>query len=198
MIDKWRAFIKNKNNLIIVVLFGVLLMVIALPVDGGSRKRSTGAESALYTGEGNSSTAGGSAVETDTTEYVSDMEKRLETLLTQMDGAGRVKVLITLRASMEKIVEKDEPLTRSNTTEADAEGGSRQINNVDAGESTVFGSDGSGESPYVIKTLSPEVEGVLVLAEGAGSGSVSKNISDAIQALFNIEAHKIKVVKMKQ
>ena len=42
------------------------------------------------------------------------------------------------------------------------------------------------------------VEGVSVVAEGGDSALVQKNISEVIQALFGIEAHKIKVVKMKQ
>ena len=49
----------------------------------------------------------------------------------------------------------------------------------------------------MVKTTSPQVEGVLVVCEGAGVGTVSKNITDAIEVLFGIEPHKIKVVKMK-
>lgn len=48
----------------------------------------------------------------------------------------------------------------------------------------------------MVKTLTPEIEGVLVVAEGAGSGTVNKNITEIVQALFDVEAHKVKVVKM--
>lgn len=41
-----------------------------------------------------------------------------------------------------------------------------------------------------------QVEGVMVVAEGCDDSAVSKNISDAIMALFDVEAHKIKIVKM--
>ena len=40
------------------------------------------------------------------------------------------------------------------------------------------------------------MEGVLVVAEGGGDAKIVKNISDAVLALFSVEAHKIKVVKM--
>lgn len=43
----------------------------------------------------------------------------------------------------------------------------------------------------------PHVGGVLVVAQGAGEGTVNKTISDIAQVLFGIEAHKIMVVKMK-
>ena len=40
-----------------------------------------------------------------------------------------------------------------------------------------------------------EVEGVVVLAEGAGDANVVRNITDVVQALFNVDSHKIKVIE---
>ncbi len=57
-------------------------------------------------------------------------------------------------------------------------------------------SDGSNV-PYIIKKNTPEIEGVLVVAQGGGNASICVDITSVIQALFGIEAHKIKVVKMK-
>lgn len=205
MIEKIKAMAKEKNNLLVLVLAGVLLMVIALPVDSGKKKEkdsengSSASEninnnSYLYTGEENTGVQGqlymGSAE-----EYTAMMERKVEELLGQMEGAGQVKVIITLRSSSEKVVEKDAPMSRTDTTEADSGGGTRTVNSVETGESTVYTSEGSYSEPYVIKTISPQVEGVVVLAEGAGSGSVSKNISDVIQVLFGIDAHQVKVIK---
>ena len=41
------------------------------------------------------------------------------------------------------------------------------------------------------------VTGVLVSAEGAGSAVTVQNIQQAIMALFQIDAHKIRIMKMK-
>ena len=41
------------------------------------------------------------------------------------------------------------------------------------------------------------VTGVLVAAQGADNSVVSRNIVEAVMALFQVEAHKIKVMKMK-
>ena len=41
------------------------------------------------------------------------------------------------------------------------------------------------------------VTGVLIAAQGADNSVVSRNIVEAVMALFQIEAHKIKVMKMK-
>lgn len=42
-----------------------------------------------------------------------------------------------------------------------------------------------------------EVTGVLIAAEGAGNAVVTQNIQQAVMALFQVEAHKIKIMKMK-
>ena len=126
------------------------------------------------------------------------MEAELEELLSCMEGVGRVKVMITLSSTGEDIVEKDRPATRSNMTENDASGGSRNTSDMDSRETTVFITDSEGRQiPYVRKKLQPAVGGVAVLAEGAGVEAVRENIREAIQALFGIDANKIKIAKMK-
>ena len=213
MNEKIKGLLKNKNNLIVIVLVGVLLMVITLPVE--EKQDSTSHNKLLQTNDNGSylNVAGEKSQNTDAAmtgiddvaydttngtgqDYARQMEEKLEEVLEKMEGAGEVQVFITLSSSEELIVEKDAPVNRSNTAEADAEGGSRTINSVDAGENTVYATEGNISMPYVVKTVTPRVEGVLVLAQGAGNGTVNKNIADAVQVLFGIEAHQVKVIKM--
>ena len=202
MIEKIKKLAKNKNNLVVLVLTGVLLMIIALPVKNKSTQSAENETEAQNNNNSyfNSSEYGGTGNYGENLSegqfYIARMEEKLEEALSQLEGAGKVEVLITLETSEEKIVEKDVPVIRSNTEETDSAGGTRTINNVDMGESTVFSNTGNNSQPYVIKTMSPRIEGVVVLAEGAGNGNVSINISEAVQVLFGIEAHKIKVMKM--
>lgn len=198
---KWNDTVKklmgNKNNLLILILGGVLLLVIALPIrnekDSGSTVQSPLPE---QTSTGATNTKAAPVNTEDAVEYAAWMEEKLEEALSQVSGAGKVKVVISMKSSEEKIVEKDQPITRSNTSEEDSQGGIRNINNVESGESTVYSGTGTESDPFVTKVLQPQVEGVLVVAEGAGTGSVSKNMSEAVQVLFGVEAHKVKVVKM--
>lgn len=201
MIEKIKNFATNRNNLLVLILAGILLMVIALPVDNGKEKTEDAAETSGLTADiinNDSFLLNGTeeVQDTETEKYIAMMEQKVEELLCKMEGAGKVKVIITLRTSVEKIVEKDIPVSRSNTTEEDSQGGMRTVNTMDTGESTVYSTAGNVSEPYVVKTVSPEVEGVLVLAEGAGNGTVSRDLSDAIQVLFGIEAHRVKIVKM--
>lgn len=193
----------KKDQLLIIILSGVLLMIIAWPVKDDSEQLSA-KEISVKADVHNTI---GTDIEESTKvmddsnvaeeDYIALMEEKVEKILSSMDRVGKAEVVITLKSSGEKIVEKDIPITRSNTDEQDSQGGSRIISSVDSGESTVYTTDSGKSTPYVVKTTSPQVEGVLVVCEGAGEGSVSKNITDAIEVLFGIEPHKIKVVKMK-
>jgi stage III sporulation protein AG len=47
-------------------------------------------------------------------------------------------------------------------------------------------------------TEGQQVKGVLVIAQGGGDSRIQKEIMEAAQALFGIEAHKIKIMKMEE
>lgn len=217
-IDKWF----RRDNLIVLVLAGILLFIIALPVDdkGMTDKRTEDSESSMFswakTSQGNVSAGnknmGSGTVESSNTgnnaegsesmaagnelEYVCYLETRLEKMLSGVDGVGKVSVMITLEASEELVLEKDTPVTQSSVEEKDAEGGSRITRQSEMQETTIYSTEGSNSRPYVIKRILPKVEGVLVVAEGAGSGTINKSITEIVQALFDVDAHKIKVVAM--
>ncbi len=183
----------KRENLVLLVLGGILLFVIALPVknDSSSEKKGTGEAGGA---QGQPAGGGAAAYAMEEPDYAAYLEEKLRNTLSGMAEVGKVEVMITLQSSEELVVEKDRPVSTSSTNEADAQGGSRSVNQRDAGESTVYA--GSANEPYVVKTLMPAVEGVVVVAEGAGSGRVSRDITEVVQALFGVEAHKIKVVKM--
>lgn len=177
----------KKDQIFIFFLAGVLLLVIALP--SGKKDEEESQES---------SSAGIRRSREDESEdaYVTRMEKRLEEILSQVDGAGEVSVMITLKSSSEKVVEKDVQAEKENVTETDSQGGNRVTTSSNHSESTIYdGESTNGQTPYISKELSPEVEGVVVIAQGGDDAVVVKNITDAIQALFGIDTHKIRIMK---
>lgn len=52
------------------------------------------------------------------------------------------------------------------------------------------------EEGTLVKTQVPKVQGVMVVAEGAGAGNVDLEITRMIQALLDVDAHKIAIAKM--
>lgn len=206
---KWKKWLEDerikklfsRENLLVLVLAGILLFIIALPSGETGRKAEDTAEGKeenlkLSGTEREGENTFKAAEEEAGLSYVADMERRLTEVLEEMAEVGKVRVMITLKSSGELVVEKEMPVSRSMTTETDAQGGSRTVNTSQVGESVVYSTEGGSSTPYVVKTYVPEIEGVLVVAEGAGSGTVNRTVTEIVQALFSVEAHKIKVVKM--
>ena len=185
----------TKENMAIMALLGILLMVIAIPVKKTeTQKDQTAAPENKSTASGTQETE----EEDNTGGYAGELEERLESLLASMEGVGNVKVMVTLDSSREQVVEKDIPSTMDTTKETDSTGGSRDVINSRQEETTVYVTESAGNNtPYVSKIREPSIEGVTVVAQGGGNAVIQKNITEVIQALFGIEAHKIKVVKMK-
>ncbi len=195
--DKGAAKLLRKENLVVLVLAGILLFVIALPTKDGGDAGGVVEGLAGSAAQGKETEVQNAAIGNSSEEaYAADLERRLTEALADMEQVGRVKVMITLKSSSELVVERETPVSRSATTETDAQGGSRSINTTDMEETVVYSTNGSSSEPYVIKTYVPEIEGVLVVAEGAGSGTVNRTVTEIVQALFGVEAHKVKVVKM--
>ena len=53
------------------------------------------------------------------------------------------------------------------------------------------------ENGFYVSSAPVKVTGVLIAAEGADDYTVVRNIQEAVMALFQVDAHKIKVMKMK-
>lgn len=192
----------RRDNLIILVLAGILLFVVALPADGGRGERTqaqTGGGMPQLTAEptvGEEKAA--SSAEIWGPEYAAMLEERLTEALAEMEDVGKVRVMITLKSSEELVVEREISTSRSSTEETDAQGGSRRVDTGETGENVVYSTDGGVSEPYVVKSFVPQIEGVLVVAQGAGSGRVNRTVTEIVQALFGVEAHKVKVVRMKE
>ena len=101
------------------------------------------------------------------------------------------------------------PVTRKNSKTAEDQNAEKTrlesrleelLSNVEGvGEVEVIimtGDEGNTEN-FSISSKNNEVTGVLVAAQGAGSAVTVQNIQQAIMALFQIDANKIRIMKMK-
>ena len=174
----------KKNQLLILLLAGVLLFVIVLPVPDAGEGGETETQPAA------------AQAETDPASYEAYLEEKTAQTLQYVEGVGRVNVMITLKSSGQKIVEKDQQSSTQTTEEADSGGGTRTTQDSTSDKTSIYEQDSDGsQTPYVSKELTPEIEGVIVIADGGDNAVVVQNITEAVQALFGVEAHKIKIMK---
>lgn len=187
MMKQWIPKIKDIGmfRLVILVLAGVVLLVVSLP--GEEKQRTEQAEKYDVCRENE-----------ELEYYITNLEQRLEEILQQVQGIGCVEVMITPKSTKEKVALKDNPYNEADIKERDSNGGERESLERTGQEQTVMEQKGNGvEVPYVTKEYQPEIEGVIVIAQGADSQEIVTEINEAIKALFSVPAHKIKVMKMK-
>lgn len=109
-------------------------------------------------------------------DYARQLEQQLEELIAQMDGAGRVQVMVTLRQGQEAIYATDQETSSQGDT---------SISHV------LLGDDG------MIETIQmPQVLGVAVVCEGGDTAAVQNRISTLVEALTGVGANHITVAKM--
>ena len=159
-------------KILVIVAVGIVLLVLSLPGTGGSQKKIGKQEnSSDVTSEEASEQIALDAME----QYNKKIEKELCELLRKVDGVGDVQVMITLASSEERVTLQNDSATT---------------------ESVLVRKDGQ-DTPYLVQILTPEIEGVVVVASGADSGQTDTEIIAAVQALFPVQAHKIRVMKIK-
>ena len=122
------------------------------------------------------------------------MEKRLENILSQVDGAGRVKVMI--RTTSKGEISVAEGIKRSENTTQKEEGESSLEITEEKTAVLLENKDGS-QTPLIIKNVENPVEGILIVAEGGGDEEVRNLLVSASQALLGLPEEKIQVLKMK-
>jgi stage III sporulation protein AG len=179
----------GKNKWLVMLAVGLIFLILAFPF--GSEKKEDLEES--------SDSVSLQREETETADdavsYERFLEQRLEDILSHVDGVGQVEVMIVLKSSEEKVWRVDRDTSYSITQETDQNGGSRRVESQAVTENTILSGQTGKEEPLLAKEMKPEISGVIISAEGGKSPQVQAEISAAVEALFDVPSHKIKVLK---
>lgn len=130
--------------------------------------------------------------------YEEIMEKRLKDILSKVNGAGSVEVMITISYGKEIVIADDIVKEENTSQEKDNTGGTRDSRSYSEEKKSVMHTPQSGNTePVILKEIEPKIEGIIIVSQGGGDIIVESNLRKAAEALFNIPAHKIEVFKMK-
>lgn len=121
------------------------------------------------------------------------LEEKLEYILSNISGVGNVDVLITYNETEEIIPVYNKSDKKSLTSETDAKGGLRTIEQTDTSAEVIYQND----EIIVQKTVSPKIEGAIITATGANNANVKANIIQAVEAATGLATHKIQVFEKK-
>lgn len=176
--DKKRKKEPGMKEWAIILGAGALLLLLSIPDLFGNKEKA-----AVDTG------AQVQKTELMPEEYAERMEKKMEKMLLTVKGVTSATVVITVKSTTEKVVLQDTTADTEYLQESDGEGGNRTSEKTTSEKQTVL----SGDVPYLTKELTPEVEGVVAVISG-GNAEQILTITEAVQALFGIPAHKVKII----
>ncbi len=152
--EKTSQWVGKYKYMVLILLVGVGLMLIP-----GSKKTET------------------QTIEIPTVQTDS-LDKELEAILSNIKGAGRVQVMLTVASGEQVIYQTDTP-------SAD-----RQDTVIITGENRV-------QDGLVQQIISPTYRGAIVLCQGADSANVCLAIKDAVSKVTGLDSSQISVLKMK-
>ena len=159
-----RGALWKYRYVLLVVLVGAVLLL--LPTGGGASAQPDG-------------TAAGAALDYDPSE----LEARLEAVLSRVEGAGEVEVVLTVRSGPRQVLAED----RTQEREGDRESGE---------STTVLLSRGSaGEETVAVEQRSPQFRGALVVCSGGDDPAVRLTLTQAASAVTGLGADRISICK---
>lgn len=172
---KFKLFsLLSKKNIKIVV--AVIIMLIAVILYIGINDNEKTVVSTSRSDDGYLSTL----------EYCERIEEKLENIISQIDGAGNVTVMVSVEGSPELIYVSD----TDNKTSTSSNGSTT----TSTSSPIIIGS--GANSTGIIKTESlPDVKGVIVVSSGASKVSIKLDILTAVSTLLDISTDKITILK---
>ncbi len=121
-------------------------------------------------------------------EDTAAVEEKLSALLSLIEGAGEVRVMLTLRSGGEWVYADEKKLS----TDQDGDAGRTESQT----QYVVLRDNAGGERLVPVCQASPQYRGALVVSRGAGNATVRLSLVEAVKAVTGLPSERITVVKM--
>ncbi|WHH59641.1 stage III sporulation protein AG [Petroclostridium sp. X23] len=178
---------KRMVNLAIVLIIGVIIAISGGSLFKGGKDNN---EKTVPIVQNPSITKG----EKDDDTYGEQLEKKLESILSQMQGVGKVSVMLTFHSGTEVVPATDTQSGGTVTEETDNQGGTRKVTQEQLNSKPLMlNSSGGKQEPLILKELEPKIKGVIIVAEGASDMKIKSDIYQAVKTVLGIPAHKVQV-----
>ena len=124
----------------------------------------------------------------DTAILEEKLEKRLETLLAEIDGVSSPTVMLTLDRTSETVYARD---SRSGAASESDDSGSSE--NSDSESSIVIVGSGSDKTALTESTVLPRVRGVAVICGGAENVLIKEKVVNTVASVLDISTSRVYV-----
>ena len=183
----------NKNKVENIVVFIIIIIITIIAINFILNDKKTSSKSIEnVTGKVLAITE----TEDINTNNSNELNKKLENILSKINGVGEVSVFINYQESSEVIAMYNQNSKSSSTEETDTSGGIRKIEETDTQKDIVYQENNGEKTPITQKIVQPKIEGAIITAKGAGDVNVKANIIQAVEAATGLATHKIQVFEM--
>lgn len=141
-----------------------------------------------------SSTTGSSPENKSDLSSEKSLEQKLEEMLTQIAGVGKVKVKITFASSSQRIYARNTTNSQEETVEEKDSQQVKKNSRHNKESKVVILNKGGGEKAVVKREIKPEIKGVLIVAEGAENSQIKASLLHAVERGLGIPSYKIAVL----
>ncbi len=166
--------IKKNIHLLILLIVGLVLLVF------GSNSFNTKETQEVMSSEQSTNTT--------VTEY----EEKLAKLISQVDGAGRVEVMVTLESKGETVYAK----TETGDEQIENDSGETSSRSGYSTEYIIVEDENGNKTALVENEYEPAILGVAVLCEGGGDTSIISDITELVKVVMGISSNHIFVGKL--
>ena len=179
-----KQFFAKDLKLKVIVLLGILGMVlIVLSQFADDSQTGQGQPQAIHNAE------------LANQEYITQLEERLQSLISEIEGVGRNRVMVTLESGVEYVYAQEQRRSTDTTHSVSGEipVGGRTQESVEQRFILVDTEFGRREA-LVLTRIPPRVQGVIIVCEGANDPVVEQKLISVITTALGIPSTRVSVV----
>ena len=177
------------ESLIVIIALGIIIILAGSYIANSNKKEE---DAVGYISNGLEDTPNdniSSMSSFDGQDVVSDIERRLAELLSNVEGAGEVSVMVYADTGSEMVPAYNNEQDTRNDEKTDGK-------SMEISENRQLALSGSDE-PVILKVIIPQIKGVVVVAEGADDILIKAQLNDAVCTLLGIPEHRVQILKHK-
>lgn len=124
------------------------------------------------------------------------LEKNLESIISQIQGAGAAKVMVTLESSAETVYATEERKNKEASEDKSGEEVTRKKESDDCEKKYITIKDSEGtEHALAITEIEPKIKGIIIICPGGDNPVVKKRITDAVTTALSVPSTRVCVTK---
>jgi stage III sporulation protein AG len=175
------------ENLILIVILGVIIILAGSYLASSSDTEDTMNEASSLSSSDKRTMQSDYSI--DGHDVVADIERRLAELLSKVEGAGQVSVMVYADTGSEQVPAYNNIQDTRNDERVDGK-------SLEISETKQLALAGTDE-PVILKVIIPQIKGVVVVAEGADDILIKAQLNNAVCTLLGIPEHRVQILKHK-